>query len=568
MDFQLTPSTLSPSALTSSLPLKHSGPSFGLNQRGGVQSGMSVFGAQQSDGAEGANKQREEIPEETWFSSIQEKWTELKQTIKDFVFTLGVKVFALPVHHILLRPALMRKILPHGNVQLLAPKQKELLDKRYESHENYQLIHGKEFFNEMQAGKEIQLQGHWLMPKKELPKYLAVLCNGVAADWTYQLAMAEKLVDDGAAVFMFNNRGHGESSDELCTMGYHEAKDLAASIIHAHENFKDMLPQELETKLKRTRQKAHWSKVGDKHPPVFLYGHSMGGAEALFVPKTVPNNELKRVNQIVDGIVIDSGYAQLDVFSELPRRIKYGARRAFEEHDWVKVFSESRTFKLPFADKEVTVGPWITEEKIDQFADGSFVKAVTKTLNDRMLSELKFKNKGGVPLKKLEDVIPGKLSAEKASREVQSYHNSAPLDYLKKPLLYLYAADDSDVTTPGHKMQQNIEPINALRKEHGAKVIQEVPLYGYTHNASDIWYPFKDLPSETIEEVAGKKNANLWDGLGVTTSLRRGALIKDGYTAYQKEKESDSTHTSAAYSEDVQVKAITDFFKETLKKAA
>lgn len=524
-------------------------------------SSAAVFGAQQANNDTDSTQSRFD----EWLEPLRQKFKDAWNSIKEALFTAAVKLVAIPFHHILLRPALMRKLVPHSNILLLHPDQKKLIEKRYEHHPTYALK-TTGAFDSVDNRSTIELQGHWLTHKTQAPTHVAVLCNGVAADWTYQLALAEKLIDKGAAVFMYNNRGHGESTDEVCSMGYHEAKDLAGAIIHAKELYKKGLTQEQLDNLEEQQDQKHWSKQGSKFPPLFVYGHSMGGATALFIPKSVENSALTKVNDYVDGIVVDSGYAQLDVFSAVPQRIKDGGKQWLESSDFAKLLNTQREVKLPLFDKTWTFGPWVNEEIIDKIADGPLIKAVMETLNDRMLAELNLRAIGQTKIKKLENVIPGQLSAEKA--QIEGLRNEEPGKYLSKPLLYLYAADDSDTTTLGNTMHQNIDPINKLRKELGVDAISEVSLYGYHHNDSDIWYPFADIPKATMEEIAGKKNANLWDGMGVTTSLRRGCLDEQKYKAYLSAKKDDKDHTSPDYSEDVQVKVITDFMDSVLQKAA
>jgi alpha-beta hydrolase superfamily lysophospholipase len=102
----------------------------------------------------------------------------------------------------------------------------------------------------------------------EQPKAAVFLIHGLGEHSTRYSHLAEKLVEQDISVFTFDGRGHGKSSTPAPTAYF--------------ENYEDYL-KDID---------ALWGKVTSytKGLPVFILGHSMGGAlAAAYVLKYSPN---------------------------------------------------------------------------------------------------------------------------------------------------------------------------------------------------------------------------------------------------------------------------------------
>jgi dipeptidyl aminopeptidase/acylaminoacyl peptidase len=99
----------------------------------------------------------------------------------------------------------------------------------------------------------VRLEGWLLVPPK--PRATVLLFHGYSASRSSLLNQGKALYDMGLAAVLVDFRGSGGSDGSSTTLGYHEAKDVAAAVRYVGERG---LPR-----------------------PLVLYGQSMGGAAVL-----------------------------------------------------------------------------------------------------------------------------------------------------------------------------------------------------------------------------------------------------------------------------------------------
>ncbi len=74
----------------------------------------------------------------------------------------------------------------------------------------------------------IRLRGWWIPSRN--PRGTLVLSHGYAGDCSPDLEYARWLSDSGYNLLYFDHRAHGESDGNLCTLGWHETRDLLGAI--------------------------------------------------------------------------------------------------------------------------------------------------------------------------------------------------------------------------------------------------------------------------------------------------------------------------------------------------
>ncbi len=136
----------------------------------------------------------------------------------------------------------------------------------------------------------LDLKGYW-MPHSKTADQTVVLGHGYKANWRAVLGVADKIRSMGYNVFMFDFRAHGDSAGEISSFGFHEGKDAAAAVQYVDEHY------------------------GDRSKKLFYYGHSMGAAAIMMTPASLKKypDALKTVTDRLDGMVLDSPYANIDV---------------------------------------------------------------------------------------------------------------------------------------------------------------------------------------------------------------------------------------------------------------
>ena len=132
----------------------------------------------------------------------------------------------------------------------------------------------------------IRLKGYWYPVEGRKSGNTIILGHGYTATAGCMLALVEPLHKMGWNVLAFNFRAHGASKGKKSSLGFHEAKDIAAAVKWAHQNRR----QESEAMV--------------------YMGHSMGAAAYLFSPKSLEEQpgDLRAIRTHLDGMVLDSSY--------------------------------------------------------------------------------------------------------------------------------------------------------------------------------------------------------------------------------------------------------------------
>lgn len=140
----------------------------------------------------------------------------------------------------------------------------------------------------------IDLSG-WILETEHDPQGLIILAHGYEnnrlQDNVPGLAVAQKLLEAGYHVWMFDFRNSGQSGGNMTTVGLHEKDDLVSVVHDAHERYEDL--------------------------PIGVLGFSMGGATAIIAAAEEP---------LISAVIADSTFsnlneyleANLSLWSELP----------------------------------------------------------------------------------------------------------------------------------------------------------------------------------------------------------------------------------------------------------
>lgn len=123
------------------------------------------------------------------------------------------------------------------------------------------------------AHDNIQLFAQEFLPDEDI-KAILVLVHGIGEHSSRYLNWADKFVNEGIALFTYDQRGHGLSEGKR-------------GVISSYDDFMNDIDLVLH-------------KAEEKYPnlPIVLYGHSMGGGEVL-------NHLLKRNNKYI-GVISTS----------------------------------------------------------------------------------------------------------------------------------------------------------------------------------------------------------------------------------------------------------------------
>jgi len=134
----------------------------------------------------------------------------------------------------------------------------------------------------------------WITPPGGDPAFVVVLGHGLNGTRRSMLSRARLYRERGAAVLVFDFRGHGESEQTKLTFGWREAGDLLAAVAAARDAFPDR--------------------------PVIVHGISLGSAAAIIAGERLS----------VDGYVLESPYADLReaVRARGERVLPFGGRLA------------------------------------------------------------------------------------------------------------------------------------------------------------------------------------------------------------------------------------------------
>jgi uncharacterized protein len=129
----------------------------------------------------------------------------------------------------------------------------------------------------------------WLIKASAPAKGTIIILHGVSESKIAGLPMAKEFHSRGYNVFLYDSRGHGDSTGPYCTYGYHEKHDAMMAI--------DYL---------QARSGLSLGKIG-------LFGWSMGAAVAI---------QVAAIDKRVAAVVAESGFATLrNVFDDYQKRM-------------------------------------------------------------------------------------------------------------------------------------------------------------------------------------------------------------------------------------------------------
>jgi len=132
---------------------------------------------------------------------------------------------------------------------------------------------GDNFSFELDGNRLIGCQ--WV-PEKHKIRYVMIFFHGLGAFVTINRSYFEKILSDGGVIFGTDHHGHGRSPGER---GYGST---------------EMLHSEMSFLL-------HRASILFPNAPVFLYGHSMGGAAVLsYVLSNIPNT------YSLEGVIVEA----------------------------------------------------------------------------------------------------------------------------------------------------------------------------------------------------------------------------------------------------------------------
>jgi len=156
-----------------------------------------------------------------------------------------------------------------------------------------------------QARDGVLLRG-WFIPKKGSDAAI-ILCHGVSANKGTFLGIADFLHRAGFNVLMFDFRGHGDSAGYTSSLGFYEARDVAAAAEYL-------------------KNRPGVKRIGG-------YGFSMGGAATLLAsPET----------SAIQCVVADSAYADMKnlarrEFSTLPNFALRPTLAVLDFYTWLSI---------------------------------------------------------------------------------------------------------------------------------------------------------------------------------------------------------------------------------------
>lgn len=179
------------------------------------------------------------------------------------------------------------------------------------------------------------LQGYWMPADKPSTKTV-VIGHGYTADWREVIAVADPLREKGYNCFLFDFRAHGASGGKKTSLGFHEAKDLAAAIDTVKTVFKE------------------------ESSKVYYLGHSMGAAAMLMAPKSLESfpEAWAKLNNQVSGIILDAPYYR---FRDIVERFIKGASTV-NSTNWLDRHVTSPLMKGKFGDRVLDGLQWMVKD--------------------------------------------------------------------------------------------------------------------------------------------------------------------------------------------------------------
>jgi pimeloyl-ACP methyl ester carboxylesterase len=139
----------------------------------------------------------------------------------------------------------------------------------------------------------INLVGDLVLPMTGKVRGALIMLHGINGNRSFFLRSAAQQAANGIAVFVFDQRGHGESGGEFCTFGYNEKKDISTIL----DTLQHYIP----------------------NIPIGVWGQSLGGAVAI--------QALEYDKRLKFGIV-ESTFARLSdiVYDYMELRLGFKAR--------------------------------------------------------------------------------------------------------------------------------------------------------------------------------------------------------------------------------------------------
>ena len=139
----------------------------------------------------------------------------------------------------------------------------------------------------------INLVGDLILPTNGKIRGALIMLHGINGNRSFFLRSAAQQAANGIAVFVFDQRGHGQSGGEFCTFGYNEKKDISTIL----DTLQHYIPN---------------TSIG-------VWGHSLGGAVAI--------QALEHDKRLKFGIV-ESTFTRLDdiVYDYMELRLGFKAR--------------------------------------------------------------------------------------------------------------------------------------------------------------------------------------------------------------------------------------------------
>lgn len=133
---------------------------------------------------------------------------------------------------------------------------------------------------------EVKLNGWFIHANSPEPKGTLVFLHGIGGSKEFFLSRAQRYIDQGMNVVLFDQRAHGKSTGDYCTYGYYEKTDV----------------QEL----------VKYIIAKEGAAPIGLYGTSLGGAVAL---------QATAICSEVDFVVVESTFSTMEevVFEYMKR---------------------------------------------------------------------------------------------------------------------------------------------------------------------------------------------------------------------------------------------------------
>jgi len=130
---------------------------------------------------------------------------------------------------------------------------------------------------QLNVADSVDLHGYYLHQTKMASRGCFVLLHGIGGCKEHFFSLAGKLLDEGFDVCIVDHRGHGQSTGEYISYGYHEKHDVVALLNYLQSDY--------------------------GHERFAVWGNSYGGAVAL---------QAGSIDHRIDLLVVESTFNHLD----------------------------------------------------------------------------------------------------------------------------------------------------------------------------------------------------------------------------------------------------------------